>query len=175
MKQILILIACSLSINQGSLAAPSKAPTPDKAKQVLPLQPGTRWVLAKDLTLRKTGLTPEEFVPYVNIWNLKTQTFMQSSSASVDSCEFRTAVSKKTTKQPVLMVKKSAEFQITNIQETTMSVLVDMVSRDARKVGIDQIQITCSSYEEGLDTPEQKAKFKKNLGASLASIFLSKK
>lgn len=154
-----------------SKASPPAASQPAKN---LSLQTGSQWVLAKDLTLQKTGLTPEEFVPYTSIWDLKTQSFVRSSSSSSDSCEFRTTVSKKIMKVPLLKVKKSAAFKITNIQETTMSILVDIVSRDAKKSGIDQIQITCSAYEQGLDSPELKEKFKSNLSASLAAIFISK-
>jgi hypothetical protein len=161
MKELFILL--TLCIPQVSHCAPG-----------LPLKKGTRWVLAQDLTLQKSGLTPEEFVPYVNIWSLKSNSFIKSSSSSTDSCELRTSVSKKTTKQTSLRIKKTSKFSLTNIQESTMSIMIDIVSLDPKKTGVDQIQITCSAYEQGLDDPELKQKFKAGLSTSLARIFTSK-
>jgi len=153
------------------------APRAKKVAAAAPAKPialsvGSQWVLAKDLTLQKTGLTPEEFVPYTSIWDLKGKSFMRSGSSSTDSCEFRTTISKKIMKMPAVKVRKSSAFQITNIQETTMSVLVDATSKNAKKSGIDQIQITCSAYEQGLDSPAQKEAFKAKISASLAEVFV---
>lgn len=159
-----------------SPAKPAKAsaPAPATSGKPLNLVAGTDWILAKDLTLQKTGLTPEEFVPYTSVWDLKKKSFVRTSSSSSDSCEFRTTISKKVLKAPSVTVKKAAAFKITNIQETTMSVLIDVTSRDAKKSGVDQIQITCSAYEQGLDSPELKDQFKAGLSASLANIFAGK-
>lgn len=157
-------------------AKPAKSAAPAAAASGKPLNlvPGTDWILAKDLTLQKTGLTPEEFVPYTSVWDLKKKSFVRSSSSSSDSCEFRTTISKKVLKAPSVTVKKAAAFKITNIQETTMSVLIDVTSRDAKKSGVDQIQITCSAYEQGLDSPALKDQFKAGLSASLANVFAGK-
>lgn len=159
----------------GKQAKPAAAaPSPASPGKPLVLAPGGDWILTKDLTLQKTGLTPEEFVPYTSVWDLKKKTFARTGSSSTDSCEFRTTISKKVLKAPSVVVKKSSTFKITNIQETTMSVLIDVTSRDAKKSGIDQIQITCSAYEQGLDSPELKEQFKTGLSTSLASVFAGK-
>lgn len=172
-KQIFIFLFCLPAL--ALAAKPAKKKTaPAASAKPLTLVPGKQWVLNKDLVLKKTGLTPEEFVPYTNNWNLKRGKFMPSSSMSVDSCEFRTAISKKILKAPAVTVKKAATFQITNVQETTMSILIDMTSREARKASIDQIQVTCSAYEQGLDSPEQKEQFKNKLSASLTAVFSAK-
>lgn len=173
-KQIFIFILVMSS--SMAFAARPKKPTPKAAPPAksLSLQAGSQWVLSKDLTLKKTGLTPEEFVPYTSIWDLKSKAFVTTSSSSSDSCEFRTTISKKVLKAPQFKVKKTSTFKITNIQETTMSILVDISSSDAKKSGVDQIQITCSAYQEGLDSPELKEKFKTQLTSSLGAVFVSK-
>ncbi|MBS1972103.1 MAG: hypothetical protein JSU04_17465 [Bdellovibrionales bacterium] len=162
-------------ITRKSTQKPAKAdPAPTAPAKPLKLAAGSDWILTKDLTLQKTGLTPEEFVPYTSVWDLKKKTFMRTSSSSSDSCEFRTTISKNIFKAPSVKVKKAAAFRVTNIQETTMSILIDATARDAKKSGIDQIQITCSAYEQGLDSPDLKEKFKADMGASLASVFAGK-
>lgn len=55
-----------------------------------------------------------------------------------------------------------------------MSIMIDLISLNPKETGIDQIQITCSAYEQGLDSPDLKQKFKENLRNSLALIFTAK-
>ncbi len=159
---------------KSTTPSPKTAATSMAPGKPLKMTPGSEWILTKELQLQKTGLTPEEFVPYTSVWDLKKKTFMRTSSSSSDSCEFRTTISKNIFKAPSVKVKKASAFKITNIQETTMSILIDATARDAKRAGIDQIQITCSAYEQGLDSPDLKEKFKVNMGASLASVFAGK-
>lgn len=183
-KQIFIFFLSFIAAHGAhATAKPAKKTTTKPAKtaaapvapgQPLKVAPGGEWVLTKELNLQKTGLTPEEFVPYTSVWDLKKKAFMRTSSSSSDSCEFRTTISKNIFKAPFVKVKKSSAFKITNVQETTMSILIDATARDAKKSGIDQIQITCSAYEQGLDSPDLKEKFKADMGASLASVFAGK-
>jgi hypothetical protein len=178
-KQLSIFIlVLTASLTASAVKSNKKTPT-KKAVEATPVKPlnlqtGSSWILAKDLTLQKTGLTPEEFVPYTSIWDLKKKSFISTSSSSSDSCEFRATVSKKVLKTTSVKIKKDSAFKITGIQETTMSILIDATSRDSRQAGIDQIQITCSAYEQGLDSPELKEKFKGDLAASLANVFTGK-
>lgn len=182
-KQIFIFCIAFIASLGAQAAKPAKkspakpakkAAAPEMPSKPLKVIPGSEWVLTKDLTLQKTGLTPEEFVPYTSVWDLKKKTFGRTSSSSTDSCEFRTTISKNIFKAPSVKVKKASAFKITGVQETTMSILIDATARDAKKSGIDQIQITCSAYEQGLDSPDLKEKFKANLSSSLSLVFTGK-
>jgi len=168
-KQVFIFILALCSAVCAHAAKPTA-----RSGSPLNLAPGSSWILTKSLTLKKTGLNPEEFVPYTNVWDLKKKAFARSRSSSTDSCEFRTTISKKILKAPFVKVQKSAVFKITNIQETTMSVLIDFTNLHANKSGVDHIQVTCSSYEQGLDSPAQKENFKASLSSSLSAVFNSK-
>ena len=167
MKPFFVL--CLLCLSQVSSANPKKSPALS-----LPLKAGARWILTTNLDLQKTGLTPEEFVPYVRVWSLKSNSFMKSGFSSTDSCEFRTAISKKITKRTSVQVKKSTLFSVANIQESTMSVIIDITNTPSKNSEVDQIQITCSAYEQGLDSAELKQKFKDDIRLSLASLFKAK-
>lgn len=170
-KQFLIFILAGLA----TVAAPAsvKKVSSKPAAKIPQLQNNKHWILTRNLTLQKAGLTRDEFVPFTSFWDLKKQNFVKSSS-STDHCEFRTTVSKTVLRAPSVTIKKGALFKITNVQDTTMSILVDITSREAKKTGVDLIQITCSSYDQGLDSPGQVEKFKAGIQASLAALFVSK-